>query len=122
MAYHSISVLKEMTSVGDEETFPHLKHFFGWPNNQKDMRQISKRKMTKFNYVHMYGNSTYMRDSDAVCYNEVYMTFRAKDEVRPLGVSEERKSLQDKMSRCSVIRCLPCYVDGGEKVSAIIMG
>lgn len=28
------------------------------------MRQISKKKITKFNYIHMYGNPTYMSGSE----------------------------------------------------------
>lgn len=36
-----------------------------WSNNLINMTQINKKKITKFNDIHMYGNPAYLRKSES---------------------------------------------------------
>lgn len=101
----------------ETKLFSTLKVLLAVLNNPIDVRQISKRKTTKFNTYKCMGiQHQWARDPTCLEGSETereheYRTFHAGDEVRCLAVFKE--SLQDgKKSRCLVNRTLLCHTDG----------
>lgn len=70
-----------------------LRGSFYWPNDQIDMKQINKKKMTTFNYICTYGNFTYKSEPETPHIWEVHRQKGkwgnlSKGKVRHIGTLE----------------------------------
>lgn len=96
-------------TVGEEKFYICPSRFFGWSNNQINIKQINRRKTNLIRYVqglHKNEAQGQVRQLKIICHPELRNGIGARS-----FKGDEDNSQDDKKNKCLVIKCSPCHTD-----------